>query len=91
MWVLVAVTVGGGLMGVGGMLLMIPLASVLYTLLREYTNKRLAQLGIPEEKLQDHPPDIQSPLQQRRERRERHRLQKMRQKLQAIQKNQKDS
>lgn len=91
MWVLVAVTVGGGLMGVGGMLLMIPLASVVYTLLREFTDKRLAQRGIPEDKLLDHPPDIQSPLQQRRERRERHRLQKMRQKLQAIQKNQKDS
>ena len=91
MWVLVAVTVGGGLMGVGGMLLMIPLASVVYTLLREFTDKRLTQRGIPEDKLLDHPPDIQSPLQQRRERRERHRLQKMRQKLQALQKDQKDS
>ena len=91
MWVLVAVTVGGGLMGVGGMLLMIPLTSVCYTLLREFTDKRLAKLGIPEDKLLDHPPDILSPLQQRRERRERHRLQKMRQKLQALQKNQKDS
>ena len=91
MWVLVAVTIGGGLMGVGGMLLMIPLASVFYTLLREFTDKRLAQRGIPEDKLLDHPPDIQSPLQQRRERQERHRLQKMRKKLQATQKKQKDS
>ena len=90
MWVLVAVTVGGGLMGVGGMLLMIPLSSVVYTLLREFTDKRLAQRGIPEDKLQDHPPDIQSPLQQRRERRERHRMQKMREKFLALQKNQKD-
>ena len=36
MWVLVAVTIGGELMGVFGMLLMIPLASVLYTLARVY-------------------------------------------------------
>ena len=37
MWVLVAVTIGGELMGVGGMLAMIPLTSVLYTLAREFT------------------------------------------------------
>ncbi len=48
MWVLVAVTVGGGLMGVGGMLLMIPLASVCYTLAREFTDKRLAERNLPE-------------------------------------------
>lgn len=55
MWVLLAVAVGGDLMGVGGMLLMIPLASVLYALAREFTEKRLAKRGIPKEKLQDHP------------------------------------
>ena len=57
MWVLVAVTVGGELMGVGGMLLMIPLASVLYTLMREFTDKRLAQRNIPAEKLENPPPE----------------------------------
>ena len=51
MWVLVAVTVGGELMGVGGMLVMIPVTSVLYTLLREVTNKRLKQRNISREKL----------------------------------------
>ena len=51
MWVLVAVTVGGELMGVIGMLLMIPLVSVLYTLLREITTKRLEKRGIPADKL----------------------------------------
>ena len=55
MWVLVAVTVGGDLMGVGGMLLMIPLTSVLYTLLREFTNRRLAERNVPREKYQDVP------------------------------------
>ena len=51
MWVLVAVTVGGELMGVGGMLVMIPVTSVVYTILREVTNKRLVQRNISREKL----------------------------------------
>lgn len=40
-WVLVAVTLGGGMMGVVGMLIFIPLCSVLYTLLRDTVNERL--------------------------------------------------
>ncbi len=40
-WVLVAVTVGASLMGVAGMLVFIPLVSVLYTLFRENVYKRL--------------------------------------------------
>lgn len=40
-WVLVAVTVGGKMFGVIGMLVFIPLCSVLYTLFREYVQKRL--------------------------------------------------
>lgn len=57
MWVLVAVGVGGSLFGIGGMLLMIPLSSVLYALAREITTKRLAARGIDRDKLQDHPPE----------------------------------
>ncbi len=41
MWVLAAVTVGGGIGGIAGMLFAVPTASVLYTLLREATEKRL--------------------------------------------------
>ena len=41
MWVLVAVTVGGNAMGVVGMLVFIPLCSVLYALVREAVNSRL--------------------------------------------------
>ena len=41
-WVLVAVTVGGNLMGVLGMLLFIPLGSVGYALLRSWVNRRNA-------------------------------------------------
>ena len=40
-WVLVAVTLGGSMMGVVGMLILIPLCSVLYTLLRDAVNERL--------------------------------------------------
>lgn len=42
MWVLFAVTVGGKLFGIAGMLMFIPLMSVLYTLFREWVNKRSA-------------------------------------------------
>lgn len=42
LWVLFAVVLGQGLMGVLGMLLFIPLTSVAYTLLREQVHKRLA-------------------------------------------------
>ena len=90
MWVLVAVTVGGDLMGVGGMLLMIPLASVLYSLAREFTDRRLAERGIPEEKLQEQPPEIQSRFQKNQERKERLRLQKMRQKFLQMQNQKKE-
>ena len=65
MWVLVAVAVGGDLMGVGGMLLMIPLASVVYTLLREFTEKRLADKKIPKHKLRDNPPQLRSGFKQK--------------------------
>lgn len=39
-WVLAAVTIGGGLMGVLGMLLGVPIAAALYRFLREDMNKR---------------------------------------------------
>lgn len=41
MWVLVAVTIGGKVMGVAGMLLFIPFVSVLYAILREIVNHRV--------------------------------------------------
>ena len=85
MWVLVAVTIGGDLMGVGGMLVMIPLASVLYTLLREFTDKRLLERGIPAEKLMEQPPEIKSRFQRNEERRQRQSFFKMREKLRSVQ------
>lgn len=50
MWVMVAVTVGGSTLGIVGMLLMVPIASVVYALLRENTDRRLAEREIPKEK-----------------------------------------
>lgn len=55
MWVLLAVALGGKLMGVAGMFIMIPVASVVYTLLREKTNKRLEMRKIDADKLMPHP------------------------------------
>ena len=40
-WVLAAVTVGGGILGIGGMLLGVPLAAAAYRLLREDVNSAL--------------------------------------------------
>lgn len=45
-WVLAAVSIGGSLLGVTGMLIFIPLVSVVYTLFREYVYKRLKEKGI---------------------------------------------
>ncbi len=70
MWVLVAVTVGGGIMGIMGMLVMVPLVSVLYTLLREVTYKRVEERQIPPEKLMHHPIELQNKFKENRERRE---------------------
>ncbi len=40
-WVLAAVVVGGGLGGIVGMIISVPLASAVYKILSHYTNKRL--------------------------------------------------
>ena len=57
MWVLLAVALGGELMGIAGMFIMIPVVSVIYTLLREITNKRLAEREVDAEKLMAQPPE----------------------------------
>ena len=71
MWVLVAVAVGGELMGVGGMFLMIPVASVLQTLLREVTNRRLGLMNIDSEKLKAQPPEVKRPKIKKAEKKEK--------------------
>ena len=52
-WVLAAITIGGSLMGVVGMIIFIPICSVLYSLFRLYIKDRLVNKGIPEEKWQE--------------------------------------
>lgn len=42
-WVLASVTVGGGLLGFVGILVSVPIASVIYTLLRRNVHKRLGE------------------------------------------------
>lgn len=49
-WVLAAVTIGGNLFGIVGILVFIPLCSVLYALFREFVKKRLKERKIPQEK-----------------------------------------
>lgn len=62
MWVLLAVQIGGEVMGVAGMFLMIPMVAVLYVLVREITNSRLERRGIETEKLMNQPPELVSHL-----------------------------
>ena len=83
MWVLVAVTIGGDLMGIAGMLIMIPIASVLYTLLREFTQRRIAERGIDPEKLREHPMELKSKFKENRERKKEQRLLKQMKELAA--------
>ena len=52
-WVLAAVTVGGKLMGVAGMLLFIPLCSVAYAIFRGYVKTKLEEKKIAPEKWKD--------------------------------------
>lgn len=77
MWVLVAVSVGGELMGVIGMFLMIPIASVLYTLCKELVNNKLANSTVDATKLEPQPPELKSPMKVNREKRKLRKLLKL--------------
>jgi len=67
MWVIVAISVGGDLFGVVGMLLMIPFASVIQTILREEVAVRVYHRKINPEKLEAQPPILKSHLKENRE------------------------
>ena len=77
MWVLVAVTIGGEIMGVAGMLVMIPLVSVLYTLGREFTDRRLEERNVPLAKLEAQPIVVPKKINRAQERRKKIKIQKM--------------
>ena len=76
MWVLLAVSVGGEVMGVAGMFLMIPVVAVLYVLIREITNARLELRNVDAAKLVPQPPELESHLKKRRESRKKKRTEK---------------
>lgn len=50
MWVLVAVTIGGNLFGIMGMLTFIPISSVCYALLRTFVNNKVEEKNINKNK-----------------------------------------
>lgn len=45
-WIILAVTVGGAMMGILGMVVFVPLVSTLYMILRDFTRSRLASKNI---------------------------------------------
>lgn len=51
MWVILAVTLGGSTMGIVGMLLFVPIFSIMYTLLKDAVGKRLAVKRVSRKKL----------------------------------------
>lgn len=67
MWVLFAIGIGGELMGVLGMFLMIPVVSVLYALLREWTHNRLDKREVAQDKLREQPPALVSRFKEKRQ------------------------
>jgi len=62
-WVLVAVSVGGSLFGVGGMLVFIPITSTAYSLLRDDVNRRnAAKMQVVSAKEQPEEPASEEPV-----------------------------
>ena len=63
MWVIIAVTLGGSLFGIGGMFFAVPLMSVIYALVREGANTRLRRKKLPEQayKYYSYPPEDEMP------------------------------
>lgn len=49
LWILLAITVGGGMFGILGMLLAVPITSVIYQLMGEVITRRLAEKQIEQE------------------------------------------
>lgn len=47
-WVIFAIVLGGGLFGVIGMILGVPTFAVVYTLFRQYVNRRLRKKAVPD-------------------------------------------
>nr|MBP3599277.1 AI-2E family transporter [Eubacterium sp.] len=57
-WVLAAVTIGGSVLGVGGMLLFVPLASAAYKLLKNDVNQRNGVMELQEETMDNEEEEV---------------------------------
>ncbi len=81
MWVLMAITIGGKLFGIVGMFLMIPVVSVVYTVVQEKTHKNLSKKDLDPEKLKAQPPELRSKRKENRQSRRAKRAEKNAQKV----------
>ena len=52
-WVLAAITIGGSLFGIWGMLVGIPVASIIYTLFHEYVDNRLKDKNVTDKMIEE--------------------------------------
>ena len=52
-WVLVAITIGGSLFGIMGMVIGLPILSIIYAIVTENTNKKLQEKGLREEAIEN--------------------------------------
>lgn len=66
-WVFSAIIVGGGLFGVMGILISVPLTALVYTLMRTFVHKRLRENGMPELVAVSAPPGVIEAEKLRRE------------------------
>ena len=48
-WVLVAITIGGSLFGIMGMIIGLPIVSIIYAIIKENTNKKLKEKNLDKE------------------------------------------
>lgn len=51
-WVLAAVTIGGSLMGIVGIIIFVPLTTILYTLIKRFVSKRLKEKDVSQEAIE---------------------------------------
>ena len=51
--VLVAITIGGSLFGIMGMVIGLPILSIIYAIVTENTNKKLQEKGLKEEAIEN--------------------------------------
>ena len=47
MWIMIAIIIGGGFFGITGMILAVPVFVVIYTILKQFSEKRLKDKGMP--------------------------------------------